>query len=311
MSARSPFCLCHPAVVASIDDEIDALYALAPDAFIAARNALARRAGTRAAEVKALAKPSAPAWAVNQLFWHRRPLFDALVRASEARRSAHVEQMAGRAADVVRADARHRSALKEARDAAVGFLRDVGDAVSPATLLALERTLEVVPSPEICGRLVRPLEPVGFSTLAALMSGVPAVPRAPADVVVMKRGKRGSVDGDDDGAARPAGKRGSKAGEAEIRRAEAARRREQERLKKAITDARKTERDAADAFAKAREAAERAGERVAALERELDVVRRQAWELREEADRVRSAMGEATAARVALERELHGQEESQ
>ena len=290
----------------SLDDEIDALYALTPDAFTAARNALAKRAGERSAEVKALAKASAPAWAVNQLYWHRRSVFDALVRASETRRAAHVDQMAGRPADVARADARHGAALAAAASAAVAFLRDAGDAASPATLIALERTLEVVPSPEVRGRLARPLEPVGFSALAAIMSGQPrSVPRQPADVVVMKRPRGGKADEarDDEREAAP-DTRAAKAADAAARRAEQVRRREHDRLTKAIADARKKEREATAVFTKARVAAERASEQVATLERELDVARKQAWDLREEAERVRRATSDATAARVALEREL-------
>ena len=61
----------------SLDDEIDALYRLPLAEFVAARNALARRAGDRAAAVKGLARPATAAWAVNQLYWRRRGVFDA------------------------------------------------------------------------------------------------------------------------------------------------------------------------------------------------------------------------------------------
>ena len=51
---------------------MDDLFALPPAEFIAARDALAKRLkadgdATRAAEVKALRRPSVAAWAVNQV----------------------------------------------------------------------------------------------------------------------------------------------------------------------------------------------------------------------------------------------------
>ena len=50
-----------------IEDEIARLYQLPLDEFTSARNALAKRAGSDAAGIRALTKPSVPAWAVNQL----------------------------------------------------------------------------------------------------------------------------------------------------------------------------------------------------------------------------------------------------
>src|SRR4026207_1471797 len=84
-----------------LETEIDRLYQLpladspggrhAPERAggAAARNALARPAGDEAADIRQLPKPSIPAWAVNQLYWKRRDLYDALVNASDAVRKAH------------------------------------------------------------------------------------------------------------------------------------------------------------------------------------------------------------------------------
>ena len=57
-----------------LDLEIDGLFRLPLSDFTAARNALAGRLkkdkrAIDAERVKALAKPPAPAWAVNQLYW--------------------------------------------------------------------------------------------------------------------------------------------------------------------------------------------------------------------------------------------------
>jgi hypothetical protein len=67
--------------------ELDRLYRLPLAEFTGARNELAKRSGKRSAEIKALAKPPVAAWAVNQLYWQRRPEYDALVDAAQQLRS--------------------------------------------------------------------------------------------------------------------------------------------------------------------------------------------------------------------------------
>ncbi|MBL4683482.1 MAG: hypothetical protein JKY37_02745, partial [Nannocystaceae bacterium] len=67
---------------------IDGLFQGSQAAFIGARNALVRQLRTRsdadgAAYVKTLAKPSISAWVLNQLWWHHRDAFKALLRAGE------------------------------------------------------------------------------------------------------------------------------------------------------------------------------------------------------------------------------------
>ena len=76
--------------MADLDSDIDRLYQGPLDAFIDARNALAK--ASKVAAVKALVKPSLPAWAVNQLHWHQRALVDRLVAASQPAVEAPVLQ---------------------------------------------------------------------------------------------------------------------------------------------------------------------------------------------------------------------------
>ena len=75
-----------------LDDEIRALYQGPLADFIASRNALAKRlkkeGDAREAEVRALAKPSLSAWAVNQLFAHEARAMAAFVGAGERTRAA-------------------------------------------------------------------------------------------------------------------------------------------------------------------------------------------------------------------------------
>ena len=66
-----------------LETDIDQLYQLPLEEFTSARNTLARTAGADAAEVRKLAKPPLAAWAVNQLYWKRREVYDA--RAPVAR----------------------------------------------------------------------------------------------------------------------------------------------------------------------------------------------------------------------------------
>jgi hypothetical protein len=72
-----------------VEGELDSLYALRPEEFVAARNDLAKRlteAGERerAAEIKALRKPSLAVWLVNRLARERELDVQRLAKAGEA-----------------------------------------------------------------------------------------------------------------------------------------------------------------------------------------------------------------------------------
>ncbi len=163
-------------------DEVDRLYQGPLDAFIDARNALAKT--TRRADLKTLPKPSLPAWAVNQLYWHHRPVVDRLVVAADAVRDQHQRMLAGETANVREAEPAHRDAMRDAVAAARGVLTLGGHALTPATLDAVRDTLRALPSPEANGRLVRPLTPRGLDALSGLAVAArpgpaPVVPRDP------------------------------------------------------------------------------------------------------------------------------------
>src|SRR2546423_15295292 len=77
-----------------LEAEIDRLYALPLDEFVRARDELAkslRREGKRedADRVRALRKPTAGAWALNQAVLRRRKETDALMSAGGRLRAAH------------------------------------------------------------------------------------------------------------------------------------------------------------------------------------------------------------------------------
>jgi hypothetical protein len=99
--------------------ELERLYALPPAAFTGARNELAarlRREGRReaAAEVKALARPTASAWATSRLMRLEPARFRALLAAGGQARQAQ-RQVVGGGAAATAAAARLRDALRQAR----------------------------------------------------------------------------------------------------------------------------------------------------------------------------------------------------
>ena len=154
--------------------DLDRLYQLPLEEFTAARNALAKNAGTSAGAIRALAKPPLAAWAVNQLYWGNRRTWDALVEAAENLRRAHKAVLAGRSGDVRAAGQVHDEAVQDALKATLAILSDRGHAVTDATKQAILNTLRALPADEPAGRLTRALQPGGFETLAGLSVAAPA-----------------------------------------------------------------------------------------------------------------------------------------
>jgi hypothetical protein len=156
--------------VSALDDKIDELYKQPLAAFTSARNALAKSlSGDQAKEVKALSKPTVVAWAVNQVFWHARAVFDRLLKAGERLRKAQIAALEGKAADVRGANDAHRTAIAEAVAEAERLAADAGSNPSPD---ALTRTFEALSlaaePPEPHGRLTDALQPAGFEALAGV-----------------------------------------------------------------------------------------------------------------------------------------------
>jgi hypothetical protein len=148
------------------DAALDQLYRLALDQFTPARNALAKE--LKQPSVKELEKPNVPAWAVNQLYWQERPAYDRLVKSAERLRGEHRKMLSGKASDVREAEQQHREAIRDAVERIRKILQNAGQALSPATLSAVQETLEALPSPDRPGRLTRPLKPLGFEALSGM-----------------------------------------------------------------------------------------------------------------------------------------------
>ena len=150
------------------DDEIDALYRGPLGGFTAARNALAKARGGDGADIRALEKPSAAAWAVNQLYWQRRAVYDEVIRAAQEMRDAHARVISGRSGDVDGTETAHRDAMRAATDVLRELLQAAGERPSAATFDAIAETLQALPSEHPPGRLTRALKPLGFGALLAL-----------------------------------------------------------------------------------------------------------------------------------------------
>jgi hypothetical protein len=151
-------------------DDVDRLFQASLSEFTAKRNELLKTAAVAdKAEIRALQKPTVPAWAVNQLFWKRRKAFDRLLEAARKLRVEHGRQLSGKAAEVDAAEARHRDALKTATDEIKALLEAAGEQATPATMVAVAETLQGLPGRDDYVRLTRPLKPHGFEALAGLV----------------------------------------------------------------------------------------------------------------------------------------------
>jgi hypothetical protein len=157
----------------ALESEIDRLYQLPLGEFTAARNSLAVNAGARKAEVKALVKPTAAAWAVNQLFWHKRAVLNKLIAAAERVRAAQVQAIGGDRRDVAESERAHDQALAAAVAEARGLLEAAGENPSAQVLIDIRETLQTLPSEAPVGRLTRPLQPLGFDALLKMMPALP------------------------------------------------------------------------------------------------------------------------------------------
>jgi hypothetical protein len=180
----------------SAETDIDALYKLPLDEFTAARNALAKRlskeSDPEAAEaVRKLAKPTVPAWAVNQLVRREPKLVAGLIESGEALQD---QLVAGRGAEALRAaQQRERQALRELVRAAEALLKAAGRSATAQTLERISETLAAGSKSADgraalqSGRLSAELEPAGFEALLG-MTPAPSARKASArDELAEKR----------------------------------------------------------------------------------------------------------------------------
>ena len=255
----------------SLDDRIDQLYQLPLDEFTASRNALAREAGPRAAEVKKLEKPNLAAWTVNQLYWRERKIYDDVIKAAERMRAVYKQMLAGKNPDVRGAEDIHQEALKDAKQAARRILEAGGHPNPDTVMMPVAETLDALPGEEPPGRLTKPLRRMGFNVLEGVPISAKAGPLRP------KAEKQAPPPKDQT---------------AKERRASEAEQRAQAMTRERLRFAEVAEREAEASLARATRAVERA-------ERTRERVER---ELKEAAEAEKSAIKEQAAAEKALEK---------
>ena len=168
----------------NLNDDVDALFKLSLAEFTGARNALAARLKksgreeekAEAARVKALAKPSISAWAVNQLYWNHREEFDELITSGKRFHKAQTSRSAGKVADMRAALDARREALTHLSDLATSVLGDAGHNPSLDTIRRITTTLEALSAsasrsdarhPGGPGRLTQDVDPPGFESFGS------------------------------------------------------------------------------------------------------------------------------------------------
>jgi hypothetical protein len=167
------------------DDRISDLYALPLDEFTDARNALAKElaaAGDKAeaAEVRALKKPSVPAWAVNQVARAHPGEVEALFEAGANLRDAQQKLLRrGDQSGVKDASAAERQAVKALVARAKKILADADNAANEATLERIADTFYATTTDDKgrehvrTGTLTKEMKRAGFGDPGGL-SVVPA-----------------------------------------------------------------------------------------------------------------------------------------
>jgi hypothetical protein len=298
---------CYPDRMSQLDDDVDKLYQLPAGEFVAARNALAKRAGPGAAAIKNLQKPSTAAWAVNQLFWTRRKTFDRLMDAAKKLRAAHSQVLTGKRADIDAAEAAHRDALKAATADVREILSGAGDPATNATMIAVSETLQALPGLEEPGRLVKPLKPQGFEALAGLVPGAAAASKRLAEIVPIDRGRPAAARIEESDTRSGGTKSQATArAKAEAKRAAEAKKREVAKIDAKLRIARATERQAETTLTKSREALAKAGRDEEQLKKQLESIAGKTQQLTDQIRRQEVALRQAESERMRLEEQRDG-----
>jgi hypothetical protein len=169
------------AAVPDLDRELDDLYELPLEDWTSARNDLASRLkkahqSEQAEQVKALRKPTAATWAVNQLARRSEKQVATLLKAGEQLRKAQEQALRGKAsaADVSAAVKEERDAIRELVASARSILEAAGNAATSATLDRISETLRTAAVDKAGrellarGRLDEELSGAGFGSLTAV-----------------------------------------------------------------------------------------------------------------------------------------------
>lgn len=265
----------------TLDDAARALYGVAPEGFVAARNARAATAsGALAVQITALRKPTVAAWAINLLVRDGRlaeavELSAALREAQDDLDAAELVQLGHQRRQLIASLTRRAGDLAAAQG--VTLSTAVRDAVS-ATINAAVRD-ERVAAAALSGRLLRPIDggdpdalELGDLVAGSAPSAAPSPSASSRDELAVRRAQ--------------------KVAEAAAREAE-----------RAAADAERARARAETRSRSARAQADADLQRVADLHADLQRAERDAASAEAEAARLESAQNAATTAAVAALRE--------
>ncbi len=253
----------------ALDARIDELFTAPLAEFTAARNALAKSLhGDDAAQVKALKKPTVVAWAVNQVYWRARDVFNRVIETGGRVRKAQIAALEGKTVDPRAAAAAHRDAIAAAVNEAERLAAGEGSHPSPNALTRTFEALSLAPNPPApFGRLSSELQPAGFEALAGVTPKarphVAAPARAP-EPAEARRPTHASHAGTHASAERRAAEEARRL-EAEAKQRAAEQRRREAGIRKAeaaLARAQSAERMAHDAWLRAQKAVDDARQRL-------------------------------------------------
>ncbi len=315
----------------AVENDVDALYAADPDGFVEARQALVKRLKAdgekeQAAQVAKLRRPTAAAWAVNQLARRHPDKLAHLVELGQELGRAHERLLAGgRDNATVTSGRRRREAIADLVERAAGILAESGRAAD-AHRDAIASTLDAasldpaVGAEVVAGRLSKELDPPSGFGLGGgdgggegeLLWAIPerdgsrAVPKAPATATATRKPATKAAGGKS-GAGRSTGEASPSAGEEAERAERAARAAERERRaeekRRRATAARAAATRARDLADQAQDAADHAERDRDRLEEEVVRARRTATDSRRAARELRDAAREAERQATALEQD--------
>jgi hypothetical protein len=171
-----------------VEKELDRLYAAPLDEFVAERDALAKQLrsdGDREAadRIKALRKPSAAVWAVNQLARRQQKDYRALLKAGDKLRATQEKVLGGESSEKLQeAAVAERELVDRLTEKGRAVLEVAGHSPTEAMIRRVSGTLHAAATrPDLRdaaenGRLEHEEETAGFGF--DLLSSVPAAPKS-------------------------------------------------------------------------------------------------------------------------------------
>ena len=272
----------------SLEADLNRLYQLPPEQFVAERNSLAKRAGADGADIRALPKPTAPVWAVNQLYWQQPEIYRALLDSAENLRATHKAVLGGRKGDLRAASRAHEEALERALKAALAIAGEGKRTPTDTARQAIGAILRALPAGDPPGRLRQAVTPGGFEILAGLPAGgrvVPGPARTSSQPAAQKSGKGGEPAKKVDKAAVARAQREVEVTSRSLAAAEQTARREEFEAARAAREAEKVQRRI-----------KRAREAIQAAQAELEEAEREDADAQKKLDAARSRAASADEA---------------